>query len=430
MKRGYYLPTDVLIAGAESSLVNAYGLVTSARLKALGVDSVIIDRNGQLGDNWMNRYDCLRFHVPTSSCEIPYASYGKDLRSPHRLTKDEVAKHLRQYAANLGLNVILSTTIGSSSFDTSEKKWTVKLKTIDGKPGKTIISKHFVQATGIGSQKPNLPTLENENLFRGLNLHSVHFRNAQSLSEQGIKSVVIVGSANTAFDIMQDCHAAGLNTTIVARSPTYIYPYEYVMNPHAFGAYDNLPVEVADRIMYTLPPALDGQFSHGLFSHLASQEPDRYLSLAQAGFPVLDSRDPSVDIQNILVERGGGHYVDVGGTDLIAKGKVSVHRLVEPVAYTETGLRLSDGNSLDTDAVVWCTGFSDKDVRTTALGVLGEIDPDTINKTNVLGPKDIIARLDATWGVDAEGEIRGVWKRHLRMDNYWVMGGVIQQQRW
>lgn len=49
---------------------------------------------------------------------------------------------------------------------------------------------------------------------------------------------------------------------------------------------------------------------------------------------------------------------------------------------------------------------------------------------DVLGPKDIAARLDATWGVDAEGEVRGVWKRHLRMENYWVIGGVIQQQRW
>ncbi|KAF3056255.1 hypothetical protein GL218_06444 [Daldinia childiae] len=241
------------------------------------------------------------------------------------------------------------------------------------------------------------------------------------------QSVAIIGSANTAFDIIQDCHAAGLRTTMVARSPTYVYPYEYVVNPHGFGVYDNLPLEVADRLMYTLPPTLDGQFSHGLFSYLASQEPDRYLPLAKAGFPVLDSRNPSVDIQNILVERGGGHYVDVGGTNLISEGKVAVRGRVEPVGYTETGLRLSDGSVLDTDAVIWCTGFADKDVRTIALGVLGEADPDM---TDVLGPKDIVARLDATWGVDAEGEVRGVWKRHLRMQNYWVMGGVIQQQRW
>ncbi|KAI2778207.1 hypothetical protein F4815DRAFT_494773 [Daldinia loculata] len=395
------IETDVLIVGAGSS-----GLMTAARLKALGVESVVIDRNAQIGDNWRNRYDCLKFHVPTSSCEMPYAYYGKELQSPYRLNKHDVAEHLVQYATNFHLNVILSTTIGSTSFNTLEKKWTVKLKAADGSLGKTIISKHFVQASGIGSQKPYLPALEDQHTFKGLSIHSAYFRNAQSLLEQGIRSVAIIGSANTAFDIIQDCHAVGLNTTMVARSPTYVYPYEYVVNPHGFGAYDSLPLEVADRLM------------------------DRYLSLAKAGFPVFDSRDPSVDIQNILVERGGGHYVDVGGTNLIAEGKVAVRGRVEPVGYTETGLRLSDGSVLDTDAVILCTGFADKDVRTVALGVLGEADPGMTNKTDVLGPKDIVARLDATWGVDAEGEVRGVWKRHLRMENYWVMGGVIQQQRW
>ncbi|KAK6953599.1 hypothetical protein Daesc_005904 [Daldinia eschscholtzii] len=205
---------------------------------------------------------------------------------------------------------------------------------------------------------------------------------------------------------MRDWYAAGLKTTMVARSQTYIFPYKYVMSPHSFGAYDNLPLEVADRIF------------------------DRYLSLAQAGFPVLDSRDPSFNVQSILNERGSGHYADVGGTELIAKGKVALRGCIEPVGYAETGLRLSNGSALSTDAVIWCTGFADKNVRTTALRVLGGTDPDIKHKSDVLHPTDITARLDATWGVDAEGEVRGVWKRHLRMDNYWVMGGVLQHQRW
>ncbi len=54
---------------------------------------------------------------------------------------------------------------------------------------------------------------------------------------------------------------------------------------------------------------------------------------------------------------------------------------------------------------------------------------DTTQK-DVLGPDDISARLDAIWGVDAEGEVRGVWKRHLRMDNFWITGGGVKEQRW
>jgi hypothetical protein len=129
-----------------------------------------------------------------------------------------------------------------------------------------------------------------------------------------------------------------------------------------------------------------------------------------------------------LVERAGGHYVDVGGTNLIAEGKACVKAGVEPVAYTETGLRFSDGSTADADVIIWCTGFSDKDARSNASEILGGGAPG--HDKNVLSPQEIAARLDATWGVDAEGEIRGVWKRHLHIDNYWVMGGYTQQHRW
>lgn len=44
----------------------------AARLKALGVESVLVDRNTQIGDNWLRRYDCVTFHVPTTNCEMPY----------------------------------------------------------------------------------------------------------------------------------------------------------------------------------------------------------------------------------------------------------------------------------------------------------------------------------------------------------------------
>lgn len=131
-----------------------------------------------------------------------------------------------------------------------------------------------------------------------------------------------------------------------------------------------------------------------------------------------------------LLERGGGHYVDVGGTGIIASGRVNVRGLVEPVAFTETGLKLSDDSVLKADAVIWCTGYADKDARVTAQEMLGAEIPQNEKKDGDLGPAEIAARLDATWGVDAEGEVRGVGKRQLWMENYWIIGGVIQHQRW
>lgn len=62
-------------------------------------------------------------------------------------------------------------------------------------------------------------------------IHSAHYHHARALADQEVKSVAIIGSANTAFDVIEDCHAAGLKTTMVVRSPTYIFPYDYVMDP-------------------------------------------------------------------------------------------------------------------------------------------------------------------------------------------------------
>ena len=106
----------------------------------------------------------------------------------------------------------------------------------------------------------------------------------------------------------------------------------------------------------------------------------------------------------------------------------------EPVGWTEKGLRMKDGSEVEVDAVVWCTGFGDKDVREVVEGVLGGEHDGGKNgvegKGGLLGPREIAERVDATWGVDAEGAIRGMWKRHLRVENYWVMGGHTGQHRW
>ncbi|TGJ78431.1 hypothetical protein E0Z10_g10326 [Xylaria hypoxylon] len=419
------IETDVFILGAGTA-----GLGTAARLKALGVESIAADRNARVGDNWNRRYDCLKIHVPTANCELPYTYYKKELQDPYLLTKYDVAEHSIQYAKDFQLNVILSAKVQSTVYHTLEKKWTIVLDIANGSGAKTIICNHFIQATGAGGGRPYIPAIQGEDLYKGVSVHSTRYQNAQLLAKDGVKSVVVIGSANTAFDIIEDCHAAGLKTTLVARSPTYVLPFEHIMDPHSIGAYTVLPLDTADRVLNTMPEALSGPFAQALLSHLASQEPDRYLALSQAGFPVLDSRDPSVNIQHNLLERCGGHYLDVGGTKLISEGKVAVRGNVEPIAYTDTGLRLSDGSELTADAVIWGTGFADLDNRATVIEALGGTASQETKNKDVLTPVEIGARLDACWGVDAEGEVRGMAKRHLRMENYWIIGGTFQNQRW
>ncbi len=65
------------------------------------------------------------------------------------------------------------------------------------------------------------------------------------------QSAIIVGSANTGFDVAEDCHNAGLKTTMVARSPTWLFPWDYCLAPTGLGIYEVMPAEVADNIQMT-----------------------------------------------------------------------------------------------------------------------------------------------------------------------------------
>ncbi|CAF3616981.1 unnamed protein product [Fusarium graminearum] len=412
--------TDVFIIGGGNSAA-----ALSARLKCFGVESVMVERNANIGDNWALRYDCMKFHVPTSFAEMPYMNYQDEFQGDHLLSKDELADHLRQFVSCFDLNVITSAKIQSTTYNKLTNQWKIKVET----PTKiiTVIAKHVVQAAGIGSQKPHVPILANAHDYKGIAIHSSDYRNGQRLVNQGVKSVLIVGSANTAFDVLEDCHAAGLQVTMVVRSPTYIVPLGYIKNKMSLGAYD-FGVAAADRMFLTLPTEISGQLARNSFRMLALQEPDRYAALQKAGFPVLDSAEPNQALYSNLIERAGGHYVDIGGTELLAQGRADVKAGVEPVAFTGTGLRFSDGSAADADAVIWCTGYADHDVRNMAVEILGG--DEGVHDENTLGPQEIAARVDATWGVDSEGEIRGMWKRHPRLENYWIIGGFTQQHRW
>ncbi|KAJ5737022.1 monooxygenase [Penicillium malachiteum] len=419
--------TEVLIIGGGNSAITL-----AARLKALGVENVMVDRNENPGDNWALRYDCMRFHLLTSACELPFMRYDESLQSPHLLTRDDLALHVQRYVETLNLNLINSATIQSTIYNEKTSQWSITFQTPSGQRKAT--SKQLVLATGIGSNRPRIPEIADSHLYKGTALHSAHYKNANLLREQGVKSAMIIGSANTAFDIIEDCHAAGLETTMNARSPTYLLPLEYICQ--SLAAYE-VDVDAADKRLCSLPSFVDAQIGRGVYANFASKQPARYTALEAAGFQVMDSCHPNVALLHNLLERAGGHYIDIGGTKLIEEGKVRIKAGVEPVAYTETGLLFSDGSRVETDAVVWCTGFSDTNALNTAAEILGGsveygsmCKNDSEGGSHILGPHDIASRLDATWGVDDEGEIRGMWKRHLNVDNFWIMGGFAQPQRW
>jgi len=243
------------------------------------------------------------------------------VQTPNRLTRDALACQLRRFITTFHLNLLTSVKIHSTTYSPSTKLWEVTFTTSPTTPPTIITAKHLVQATGVSSQKPYTPSLPNAPLYKGLSIHSTAYKNPSSLSPT-TTSIAIVGAANTAFDILSDLASSPSfpsppTITLIARSPTYIFPESYVFHSHGFGSYDILPLSVVDRSFNTLPVVIDYLLAAGLFSHFASEEPERYDKLKEVGFPARDSTHPEENIAFNILERAGGHYVDIGGTKVL-----------------------------------------------------------------------------------------------------------------
>ena len=61
---------QVLVVGCGQA-----GLSIAARLTRLGVDTLIVDKNARIGDNWRNRYHALTLHNQLQVNHLPYMDF-------------------------------------------------------------------------------------------------------------------------------------------------------------------------------------------------------------------------------------------------------------------------------------------------------------------------------------------------------------------
>lgn len=100
-----------------------------------------------------------------------------------------MASHLARYVNTFNLNVITSSHIQHTEYDMVSNRWTVLFKSMS--VGRKVICKQLVLATGVGSQQPYVPRIEQSEQYQGLSFHSSSFTNAK-----GLKSLEISVSSN------------------------------------------------------------------------------------------------------------------------------------------------------------------------------------------------------------------------------------------
>lgn len=387
-------PAVMVIGGGQA------GLAIAARLTQLEVDTLVIERNPRIGDNWRRRYHSLTLHNEVFVNDFPYLPFPPNW--PVYIAKDKLANWLEFYAEAMELNCWTGTEFVRGTYDDDAQCWSVQLRRADGTL-RTMRPRHLVFAIG-ASPIAHAPELPGVDAFTGTVMHSEAYTSGTAW--KGRKALVL-GTGTSGHDVAQDLQACGAQVTLIQRSPTYICSLKEGQRVYSIYTH-GLPVDECDLLLTSLPfPVLVRSYQ---LAALESRRQDEKLleGLTAAGFR-LDFQENDTGFQMRYHQRGGGYYFNVGCSDLIIQRKIGLIQFSDIERFVAEGARMRDGSTEPADLLVLATGYlSQQEVARRLLG-------------------DAVAeRIGPVWGFDDGGELRNMWKRTPQKGLWFIAGSLAQ----
>jgi len=389
-------PAVLVVGGGQA------GLAIAARLKQLKVDTLIVDREARIGDNWRKRYHALTLHNQVQVNHMPYMPFPPNW--PTYIPKDKLANWFEAYVEAMELNFWTGTEFEGGSYDESKGCWTVTLRRADGSK-RTMHPRHMIMATGVSgiANMPEIPTLDD---FRGTLLHSSRYEDGESWTG---KRAIVIGTGNSGHDIAQDLHSSGADVTLLQRSPTLVTNIEPSAQL-AYATYNEGTLEDNDLIATSMPTPL-AKKTHVMLTE-QSKELDKELleGLRKVGFK-LDFGEAGTGWQFKYLTRGGGYYFNVGCSNLIVEGAIRLRQFADVASFTAEGAQMKDGSTLAADLIVLSTGYKPQEYLVRKLFGDGVAD-----------------RVGPIWGFGDGLELRNMYAR-TKQPGLWFIAGSLAQCR-
>lgn len=403
-------PYCLIIGGGQG------GIMLGARLKQLGVPTLIVEKNAKAGDSWRNRYRSLVLHDPVWYDHLPYIPFPANW--PVFTPKDKMGDWLEMYVKVMELTYWGGTECLSASFDETKKLWTVKLLR-DGK-AVTLHPAQLVFATGAYGP-PKFLQLPGADAFKGEILHSSQYSDGSKYKD---RKVVVIGAASSGHDVSVDLWEAGADVTMVQRSATTVVRSSTLMEL-GFDTYSEeavaagIDVDKADMISAATPFALQPPKQKALYDKIRARDADFYEKLQATGF-LLDFGHDETGLLMKAYRTGSGYYVDVGASQLIIDGEIKIKAGVEIDTLTPTGIRFADGTEIAADVIIQSTGFHS----------MHEVVARIVSR-------EVADEIGTCWGLGSgtrndpgpwHGELRNMYKP-VAQENLWFQGGNLALSR-
>jgi len=387
----------VVVVGAGQA-----GLGVAARLTLLGVDTLVLEKNPRVGDNWRNRYHSLALHNEQHINHLPYIPYPTSW--PRYLPKDMLAGWFEAYAWAMQLNVWTGTELTSGSYDDAGKHWVLKVRRPDGSE-KELRPRHLVFANGVNGipRKIQLSGIED---FNGKVLHSHEY---QTGSDWKGKRALVIGTGNSGHDVAQDLYSHGAHVALVQRGSTTVVSIESAHINHALYS-EGIPLEDCDLIATanTYPLLVRG-FQLNV-KRMVERDKDLINGLIARGFK-WDVGEDGTGHQMKIRRRGGGYYLNAGCSDLIIEGRIGLMQFDDIDRFVAEGVRMKDGRIKIADLIVTASGYL----------------PPLALVRQLLGD-EIADKVGPVWGIGPDGEMNNMYKATAQK-GLWFMGGGLAHCR-
>ena len=393
------------------------GIALGARLRRLGVPTLIIEKNQRAGDSWRNRYRSLVLHDPVWYDHLPYLPFPDDW--PVFTPKDKMGDWLEHYAGIMELDIWTATECTGAAYDETTGEWRVQVNR-DGEQSNCGRSSSSSPPAPMAPQKSSHST--------GLMIlpvsRCIPAPTGMAKSFVG-RHASVIGSGTSGHDVAVDLWEHGADVTMIQRSPSIIIRSETLMELgfgplYSEAALENgITTDKADLLFASIPYRLLPDVQRPLYEEIARVDADFYRRLAASGF-LFDFGADGSGLMAKALRTASGYYIDVGASGLIIDGEIKLKAGAEITRIGPDRLHFADGSELPADVIVHATGY----------GFMDEI------VAKLISP-EVARKIGRFWGYGSgtpgdpgpwEGELRNMWKP-TKQESLWFHGGNLHLSR-